>query len=191
MSPKGYGVDSNIAKRKSSGAGFDVILALYPEKGRMTEVKTSIMNKIQTAVPTATVIDAWRLPTYSFSSFNGVLVSVKVNNSRFSKLSYGNRITNQYEGQYMLYHFSAHVIARYDFARESGDLESKPAYDFANSIVKYMRTHNTDENLGVLDIYQITARESDPSGGGSGGAHMSRIIIEGYILAERPWRVAS
>jgi hypothetical protein len=175
----------------SKSSGFDFILANYPEKGRMTSVKTSLFNKIQTALPTATVIDAWRLPTWSFSSFNGVLVSVKINPSNFAKLSYGNRITNQYEGQYMAYHFSIHVIARYDFVREDArGLASKPAYDFANALIKYLRRHNTDESLGVLDIWQITARESDPSGGSLAGAHMSRIIIEGNLLAERPWRAA-
>jgi hypothetical protein len=155
----------------------------------MTQVKNGLINKIQTAIPTATIIDAWRLSTWKFSSFNGVLVSIKINEGTHKKLSYGNEITNAQQGQYMYYHFSLHVIARYDFTlEESGGLASEPAYNYANEIIKYLRTNNTDLDSGILDIHKFTARESDPSGGNDTGAHMSRIIIEGYILAERPIR---
>jgi hypothetical protein len=53
--------------------------------------------------------------------------------------------------------------------------------NLANSIVTYLRTHNTDVDAGILDIWDITARESDPR-----SVHMARVIIEGFVLCERP-----
>jgi hypothetical protein len=173
---EGYGIDFNLIPE-------------YLLKGRMNAIKESLETKIVAAVANATVIDAWRMPTYSFVGFNGPLVSIKINPSKQQKLSYGEAITNNYKGTYYLYHFSLHVLAPYDFSLEETGLESQPCYNYANQIITYLRIHNTDSNKGILDIIQITARESDPAGGPKGGAHMSRVIVEGYILVERPWRV--
>ncbi len=179
-----------IAVSTKSG-GIDVILGTdLTQKGRMNAVKGGLMRMILVVDPTFTIIDAWRMGTWQFSSFTGTLVSVKMNPSRLQKLNYGNEIVNVHEGVYYLYHFSLHVIARYDFALEN-DLESKTAYDKANAIVTYLRAHNKDPDSGIVDIVNITSRESDPSGGTQAGAHMARVIIEGFILAERPWRVRS
>lgn len=174
----------------TKSGGIDVVLAKVSilQKGRMNAVKDALMMKVQAAIPTATVIDAWRFPTYNFSSFNGVLVSVKINPSRFQKLNYGNQIIEG-SGQYHTYNFSLHVLARYDpFPFGGAELESKTAYDTANAIITYLRVHQQDIDRGVLNILNITARESDPAGGAEKGAHMARIIIEGTVLAERPWR---
>lgn len=176
----------------TGGYGVDFMLANYKSRGRANAVKASLMAKITTAVApdTITVIDAWRLPAYNYDSFIGPLCSVKLNLSRQQKLSYGEAITNGYGGTYFLFNFSLHVIARYDPVPTGGaEIESHTAYNFANKIVTYLRSHDTDPANGVLTIFQITARESDPSGGGHAGAHMARMIIEGYILAERPYRL--
>lgn len=171
--------------------GIDVILGTdLTQKGRMNAVKSALMIKLLEVDPAFTVIDAWRMGTWQFSSFNGVLVSVKMNPSRLLKLNYGNEIVNVHEGVYFLYHFSLHIIARYDFTRED-ELESITAYNKANAIATYLRANNKDSNTGIVDIFQLTSRESDPSGGTTAGAHMARIILEGFILAERPWRVRS
>lgn len=181
-----------LVRMSTGGYGLDFILDNYKSKGRGNAVKTSLFNKIIAAVApsTITVIDAWRLPAYDYDTFTGPLCSVRINLSKQQKLSYGEAITNGYGGTYFLYNFSLHVIGRYDpVPTGGGEIESRTVYNFANKIVTYLRSHDTDPTNGVLTIFQITARESDPSGGGHAGAHMARVIIEGYILAERPWRL--
>lgn len=192
---KSYNLDTILAqRRKLTSESIDLILndvALYLLKGRTNAVKTSIMDRITAALaPTnVIVIDAWRMPAYNFDSFSGPLCSVKIGLSKQQKLSYGEYITRKYFGTYFLYTFSIHVIVRYDpIPIGDAEIESQTAYNLANKIITYLRTNNVDEYYGVLDTYQITARESDPSGGAHKGAHMARIIIDGYILAERPWK---
>jgi hypothetical protein len=175
----------------------------------MNSIKQSLTNKLNTLASTwsltdptspilasatlpITIIDPWRLPEYQYSSFfKGVLVSIKIDPSKYSRLNYGMQIVNNDVGNYVIYKFTLFVLSRYDFVEEITDLESQTAYQAAEAIIKYLRMNNKDPQYGVLDIYEITARESDPSGGAGKGAHMSRIIIEGFILAERPlnWSV--
>ena len=174
--------------------GIDFILGTdLTQKGRMNAVKEGLMRILLIVDPTFIVIDPWRIQTWVNSAVwktnpNAVIVSIKINPSRLQKLNYGNEIVNVHEGVYYLYNFSLHIIARYDWTRED-ELESKLAYDKANAIVTYLRGHNKDPDSGIIDIVNITSRESDPSGGTQAGAHMARVIVEGYILAERPWRM--
>jgi len=186
-----YYVDTKLIKRVNVPISIDFLLSNYLTRGRTNAVKNSLMARVKAAVSpdNITIIDAWRMPAYDYDTFTGPLCSVKINLSRQQKLSYGEAITNGYGGTYWLYNFSLHVIARYEPVPTGGaEIESSTAFDFANRIVSYLRKYNTDRDNGVLDTIQITARESDPSGGGKAGAHMARIIVEGYILAERPWR---
>lgn len=164
---------------------IETILDNFQLKGRMNAAKESLISKIQTYDPTLTVIDSWRLNKWDFNAFTSNLVSIKIMPSRMNRLSYGSMITENYFGQYYSYRFTLHVLARYD---ETQTIHAKTAMDIANGIVKYLRINQQDTNKGVLSILDITARESDPSGMTRGGAYMGRIIIDGLMFCERPYK---
>jgi hypothetical protein len=144
----------------------------------MSAIKASLTTAITTISPSTVVIDPWRMKTFQFNAFEGSLVSIKINPSKFSRLSYGSQIVNKHFGQYHIYHFTMNVISRYVYDDE---LRAKTAMNLANSIVTYLRTHNKDASAGILDIWNVTARESDPR-----SVHMARIIVDGFVLCERP-----
>lgn len=175
---------------------IDVIFDDYLLKGRMNAVKESLMNKISaygaTTLYNLTVIDAWRMKTYNFNAFQGNLISVKIMPSRMSRLNYGSMITNQYFGQCYVYRFTMHILSSYvglsTFPEPIPLIEAQTAMNIANGLINYLRVNQTDPDKGVLAIIDITARESDPAGLTRGGAHMARIIVEGVVFAERPYK---
>jgi len=157
--------------------------------GRMTAVKNSLMNKIanSTTYP-ITIVDEWRLNTWSFNAWTGTLVAVKIIPSSIQCIHYGYQLASKTVGPCYLYHFNINVISRYvefDIGESTEPIHAKTAMNVTNDIIKYLRKHNTDENAGVLDIINIKTRETETSGA-TKGVHMSRIMIEGDILTKRP-----
>lgn len=190
-----YNIDLVLKKAFSKSYDSDVLLDNFLYKGRMNAVKESLINKITTYGATTlynlTIIDAWRMHTYDFQAYNGNLVSIKIMPSRMMRLHYGSMITNRYFGQCYTYRFTLHILAKYvevDGLTNTEPIHGKTAMNIANGIVNYLRQNQVDTDKGVLNIINITARESDPSGLTRGGAYMARIIVEGEILAERPYR---
>jgi regulation of enolase protein 1 (concanavalin A-like superfamily) len=164
---------------------IDVIIDAFLLKGRMNAAKESLISKIQTYDPTLVVMDAWRLNKWDFDAQTQNLVSIKIMPSRMNRLNYGSMITESYFGQYYSYHFTLHVLTKYD---DTKTIHAKTAMDIANGIVNYLRINQSDLNKGVLNIIDITARESDPYGMTRGGAFMARIIVDGTIFCERPYK---
>ena len=169
----------------TTGRTIDVNLNDLLLVGRMNYAKESLISKIQTYDSTLTVIDSWRLNKWDFDAMTSNLVSIKIMPSRMNRLNYGSMIVNDNFGQYYSYHFTLNVLAKYD---ETQVIHAKTAMDTANGIVNYLRINQTDSDKGILSIVDITARESDPSGLTRGGAYMARVIVDGTLFCERPYK---
>jgi hypothetical protein len=180
---KTYAVDLTICPHFNLGTYVTDIRLISGEKrkGRMNIVKSKLMEMIRVSdANIATVIDQARMKTWEVAF---PLVSVKISQSFERKLSYGNKLPDGTRGQYYLYNFSAHVFT---VPNTTDQLKSKDSLELAETICKYLRKH-ARENVqsGILEIYELTQRESDPEPHGT--RKMTRTIITGKILVERPW----
>jgi hypothetical protein len=165
--------------------GIQNIQSLIPVIGRMNAVKGSAMNKIKEIYPTSTVIDAWRMKTYDYSSYNGLLFTLRISPSPIrGNAAYGMKQPRGYSGLYQQYRITINVLARHD---DADKLEGKTAYDAAQELINYLTTQGQDLPNGVLYYEDFTSRESDPS---ETGAHLSRVIVECTVIANRPFRLS-
>lgn len=162
---------------ETSGYSLDVILSFVA--GRMSKVKAKLVELIKAADGSLIVLSNWRFNVYEAQIFP--LATVRIGTSTNIELSYGRRITKSYHGNYTIFSFSIHV---FDFNVESDPIRGKDVQETAYKIYKYLLTHNKDADAGILDIYDVTMRESNPAG----ALRLSRVIIEGSILVERPMR---
>lgn len=163
----------------------DVLLEDVRLVGRMNAAKESLIAKIQAYDATLVVIDSWRLNKWDFNAQTENLVSIKIMPSNMKRLNYGSMIVNDNFGQYYSYRFTLHILAKYD---EAQTIHAKTAMDLANGIVNYLRLNQTDADRGVCSIINISARESDPYGMTRGGAYLSRVIVDGTLFCERPYK---
>jgi hypothetical protein len=192
---KTYSVDTLIKRLPERPYSIDVVIVPYFElqtypidvriisgekvKGRMNIVKSALMTLIKAADSSITTIDEADLKTWDI---NFPMASVKLNPSSESKMSFGNKLPDGTRGQYFVYNFSIHVFTE---PNTTDQLKAKDVMELAETIKKYLRRHNKDSASGILDIYDITYRESDPEPHGT--RKMTRAIMTGKILVERPW----
>jgi len=148
--------------------------------GRANAIKNGLITKIRKAIPTATVIDDYRLKTFQFSSFNGILVSVKCSNFRDTPLNYGMKSIMKRHGTWITCNFGLTIFARLT----DGELESSTAYQAVNIIKRYIEEHEVDDESGIIEIYNTTVREIMPKK----GVHMATLLMEGELLAQRPYK---
>jgi hypothetical protein len=148
-------------------------------KGRMNTVKARIIAMIKLAHAGMTVIDEYKLKTWDIDF---PLATVKLNISEEKKLSYGNKLPDGTRGQYFYYRFTIHVFT---VPNDADQLKAKDAQEIAEEISKYFRRNNKDSTSGILDIMNLSCRESDPEPHGT--RRMVRVIITGDVLCERPW----
>lgn len=154
------------------------IVTVLTTAGRMNAIKTRLMAMIQAYDATFTVYDEWKEKIYNYAL---PLATIKIMPSREQKLSYGHQAVQAYGGQYYLYNFTIHIFALH---HSSDQLRAKTVQQYGAEIVKYFRTNNQDAASGIIDIFNVTYRESDPS---RGAKRLSRVIIRGRVLAVRPW----
>lgn len=127
------------------------------------------------------VFGDWRLMTRYFR--NAPVVTVRFSPVTYSDL-FGRVLTGggtPTEGAMASIAFSAHVFA--SITTTAGEEKGKAAQDLADKIVDYLFLHRYDATSGIDDIYGLKTRESEPAKGPRG---LARVIIEGYILVERP-----
>ena len=130
-----------------------------------------------------TVLQDWTFPLYK-AKFP--LATVRVGTSSIVNPIYG-RFTGREilwareRGDFVFFTFSIHIFAKHD---ETAVLKAKTAQDIAMMIYKYLLTHSYQPSVGMLDIVNVTMRESEPATGGT--LRLSRVIMEGIILAFRP-----
>lgn len=155
-------------------------------EGRIHEVKSALMTMISGAdallTPTSTithVLGNWRLNVWQLTSNKFPIVTVRLGPSSDIETAYGRRIRHYQRGQYVIYTWSAYVFA---YHATSG-LVAKNAMDLADKIKTWLSAacHST---AGIPYIYDMIIRESEPS---RGSQRISRIIIEGKLIAKRPF----
>jgi len=158
--------------------------------GHMRIVKEKIILIIESADSSLTVITSpsewhhvlgnWRLKNWELQESRLPVVTVRLGTGRISDMVYGRKITSSTHGQYVVYPFSAHVFA---INADEPDLKAKNVMDLADTIMTYLEVYGGDEESGILYFYEITSRESDVEGGPT---RYSRVIIEGFVICQRP-----
>lgn len=155
-------------------------------QGHIHTVKSALMQLISLADATLNdevdfkhVLGNWRLNVWALSDDKFPIVTVRMGPSSDLEVAYGRRIRHNQFGQYVVYSWSAYVFA---FHATTEDLVSKTAMDLADAIKTYLAKacHATS---GIPYIYDMTIRESEPA---RGSQRISRIIIEGRLIAKRP-----
>lgn len=166
--PRTFTMSSNVTR----------IVTILATAGRMNAVKTRLMAMIQAYNANFTVYDEWKEKIWNYGL---PLATVKIMLSRERKLSFGHQAVQAYGGQYYLYNFTIHV---FDVHHSSDQLRAKTVQQYGAEILKYFRKNNQDVASGIIDIFDMSYRESDPS---RGAKRLSRVIIRGRVLAVRPW----
>jgi len=143
--------------------------------GNMAAVKAKLADLISSADQTITVLQDWNFNIYE-ATFP--LVTIRMGASPIKDIHYGRHLPSGKLGRYTLYYFTAHVFAQH----AEGQIQSKTAHELADKIFKYLITHNKDVGSGIVDIFNLSMRESEPA---RASQRISRVIIDGFILAER------
>jgi hypothetical protein len=151
--------------------------------GGISAVKAKILTLISTAdaslSPEAShVFPNWRTEINYLES-NYPVVTVRLGNVIVGDKTYGRQIGNNTRGQFVTYIFTAHV---WDENNTSGP-KSKDVCDLADKIIDVLENYSGDNVSGIKYFENITARESEPE---RGPQRLSRVIIEGFIVAKRP-----
>lgn len=189
---KDYSVDvktkkKNIPKSKST----DVIIAPTNE-GRMTPVKNAMLEIISGADPsllpqTTHVRGDWKILS-AYLEDNYPVVTLRLGTEDMTERIYGRTMDKNTRGHYVSYSFSAHVWAEkeyqmFDDPNPELVTQAKPASDLADTIIDALEHYNGDPTSGICWFYKVTARESEPE---RGPQRLTRIIIEGFVIAKRP-----
>lgn len=189
---KGYSTDTELKKKNlSKDKSIDVIIAPTNE-GRMTPVKNGLMEIIAGAdsqlQPQDTHVRAdWKiLETYLEDNYP--VVTIRLGNVDMTEKVYGRQMSKTMRGHYVTYAFSAHVWAEksyqlFDEGADEHQTQARPACELADIIIDVLEKYNGDSGSGICWFYNVTARESEPE---RGPQRLTRIIITGFIIAQRP-----
>jgi hypothetical protein len=177
----------NIPKDKS----IDVIIAPTNE-GRMTPVRNKMLEIIadsddQLQPQITHVRPDWKVAVYYLEN-NYPVVTLRLGNVDITELIYGRQISETRRGHFVTYKFSAHVWAEksyqlFDEGANETQAQAKPASELADKIMDVFLLYTGDETSGIWYFDKLTARESEPE---RGPQRLTRIIIEGVVLAKRP-----
>jgi hypothetical protein len=142
--------------------------------GKFNETKKDFMAKIKLAVPEATVEGNWR---QDIGNMVRNLPFVTVRLSEVLSEVYDRDIGESSSGSIADYHFSAYVF--HSNCNDAGEEKGKHAQDVADRIMSYFEKQPSC--IG-FDVYDTTARESEPERGAS---RISRVIVEGQLHIKR------
>ena len=149
-------------------------------RGYLSTIKDKLVEIVKSADSSLNVITEIKFPLYNAKIFP--LASVRIGPSRNVDLNYGNKIPADVGGfgNYTLFSFSIHVFA---LKSTTDQIQAKPAHELAYKIYKKLATTNPDPTSGLIEIFNLYMRESEPA---NVKEKLSRVIIEGNILAVRP-----
>lgn len=151
--------------------------------GGISAVKSKLMKIIvdadsSLAPETTHVLPNWRVEVWKLES-NFPIVTVRIGPANINELIYGRKVGWNQQGHYVGYQFSLHVW--HENASDPNP-KSKNACDLADKIIDVLEMFVGDDDSGIIEFFNITSRESEPE---RGPQRMSRVIIEGFILAKR------
>lgn len=149
-------------------------------KGYLSTIKEKLVEIVKSADASLNVITELKFPIYDAKVFP--LASIRIGPSRNIDLNYGNKISTDVGGfgNYTVFTFSIHVFT---LKSKTDQIQAKPAHELAYKIYKKLTLANPDKDSGLIEIYNLYMRESEPA---NVKEALSRVIIEGNILAVRP-----
>lgn len=125
------------------------------------------------------VLGNWRLNVWQLASDKFPIVTVRIGPSNIIETAYGRELGGGVSGQYVMYAWSAFV---FEANSDEPNLKAKDAMILADIIMTYL-AKKCDKASGIIHIYDMVVRESEPA---RGSQRMSRIVVEGRLLARRP-----
>jgi hypothetical protein len=160
--------------------------------GGMNNVKTAMLIIISSADSSLSpqnthVRGDWKIMT-SYVENNFPVVTLRLGSEDVSERVYGRQMSGNRRGHYVTYAFSAHVWAEKDYQMFDDDmddyvLQAKPASELADKIIDVLENFTGDTTSGICWFDKILARESEPE---RGPQRLTRIIIEGFVIVQRP-----
>lgn len=156
--------------------GKDFCFYVYGEyiNGKFNETKKALIDTIQICVPEATVEGNWR---QSIQHIVRDLPFVTVRMKDVLSDVYDRNIGESSDGSIAHYPFSLFIF--HSNCMEDGEEKGKYAQDIADRIISCLAPQPSAVGF---DIEGLTARESEPEGGGH---RISRVIVEGQINIKR------
>jgi hypothetical protein len=152
-------------------------------EGYMNDVKVKLIEKIVASHVdlTASKVHAdWKLNVWKLAQSAMPAVTVRIMPSVSKDIAYGRQVSKTQKGLYVIYSFSAHIWA----VRASGSVKAESAQDLADAIETYLLQNAQDTTTGIVYVFDITKRESQPE---RGAKRYQRIIMNGKILARKPF----
>jgi len=150
----------------------------------MSQIKDRLMIEIASADASLTPQTSHVFADFDIETSvirNLPIVTVRINELVWD-LTYGRKIAGGATGNIAVYSFSAHVFATNTVT--TNEPRAKDVSILANKIIDQLeKRHNQLGAYGIFDIFDLSARESEPS---DGAGKVSRIIIEGKIEVLRP-----
>lgn len=110
------------------------------------------------------------------------VITVRISPARIWQTHYARRIPEA--GDMGIYAFTAHVFHKR--CTEAGEEKYKYAQNLADRIMTYLLKVKWEAEVDcpICDIYDMQARESEPSRGPK-AQRICRVIIEGFMLIKR------
>jgi len=189
---KGYSIDTQTKKKDiKKTPSIDVIIAPTNE-GRMTPVKNEMLRIISSSDDQLQPQETHVRPDWKIADFyvveNYPVVTLRLGTEDMTEHVYGRQLSATQRGYFVTYKFSAHVWAEksyqlFDEGADETQAQAKPASELADKIMDVLLLYTGDETSGIWYFDKLTARESEPE---RGPQRLTRVIIEGYVLAKRP-----
>ena len=153
-------------------------------EGWMYTVKMKIIDHISGADSSLTPSTTHVLPSsdydiWKFDRANLPICSLRIGPSTDREYLQGRQLGEAKIGNFVSFFFTAHLYTlNNDTVNED---KSKTVMNLAEKI-KERLLRKDDATSGIQHYYEITIRESQ-----SGMATIAKVIIEGYVLARRPF----
>ena len=142
-------------------------------QGYLSTIKDKLVEIVKSVDSSLNVITEIKFPLYNAKTFP--LASIRIGPSRNVDLNYGNKISSDVGalGNYTVFTFSIHVLA---LNSTTDQIRAKPAHELAYKIYKKLATTKPDSESGLLEIYNLYMRESEPA---NVKEKLSRVINDG------------
>lgn len=120
--------------------------------------------------------DVWKYDTDNFP-----IITVRIGPSSDREFFQGRQLGGGKMGNYVSYFFTAHIFSVLNTT--TNDDRTKTAMNLGEVIKEHL-LRSDDSTSGIQHYYELTLREIH-----SGMAKVSKVILEGYILARRPFDI--
>jgi len=190
---KGTSVDTELKKKNISKSSSTDVIIEPTNEGRITPVKNEMLAIIadadeQLQPQNIHVRPDWKIADY-YVIENYPVVTLRLGTVDLTEQLYGRQISKTQRGHFVIYKFSAHVWAEkayqlFDVGADETQAQARPASELADAIMDHLLTFTGgDDTSGIWYFDKLTARESEPE---RGPQRLTRVIIEGYVIAKRP-----